>query len=91
MSDPQWTRRTEILGMLSIATATLPDEAGAAKPRKSTSGRRSRARGLAGGLPSTKSEANSGEGCACGSGKVCVGPRGGRYCITSSGRKRYGQ
>jgi len=31
----------------------------------------------------------SGE-CPCNGGNVCVGPRGGRYCITSSGNKRYG-
>ena len=30
-------------------------------------------------------------GCPCGGGRVCVGPRGGRYCITSGGNKRYGQ
>lgn len=29
--------------------------------------------------------------CPCGSGRVCVGPRGGRYCMTSGGRKRYGR
>jgi hypothetical protein len=28
--------------------------------------------------------------CPCGSGKVCVGPRGGRFCINASGNKRYG-
>ncbi|MBX8556751.1 SH3 domain-containing protein [Pseudomonas cichorii] len=28
--------------------------------------------------------------CPCSSGNVCVGPRGGRYCITSGGNKRYG-
>lgn len=28
--------------------------------------------------------------CGCGSGHVCIGPRGGRYCITSGGSKRYG-
>jgi hypothetical protein len=27
--------------------------------------------------------------CSCSSGRVCVGPRGGRYCITSGGNKRY--
>ena len=32
----------------------------------------------------------SGSGCPCGGGKVCVGPRGGRYCITSGGNKKYG-
>jgi uncharacterized protein YgiM (DUF1202 family) len=28
--------------------------------------------------------------CPCNGGAVCVGPRGGRYCITRSGNKRYG-
>ncbi len=28
--------------------------------------------------------------CACSGGNVCIGPRGGRYCITSGGNKRYG-
>lgn len=28
--------------------------------------------------------------CFCSDRKVCVGPRGGRYCITSGGNKRYG-
>lgn len=32
----------------------------------------------------------SGEACSCSRGLVCTGPRGGRYCITDSGRKRYG-
>ncbi len=27
--------------------------------------------------------------CSCSSGAVCFGPRGGRYCITSGGNKRY--
>lgn len=29
--------------------------------------------------------------CPCSSGNVCIGPRGGRYCITSGGSKRYGK
>lgn len=28
-------------------------------------------------------------GCPCSSGRNCTGPRGGRYCITSGGNKRY--
>lgn len=28
-------------------------------------------------------------GCPCSSGNNCFGPRGGRYCITSGGNKRY--
>ncbi|MCU1716558.1 hypothetical protein [Pseudomonas sp. 5P_3.1_Bac2] len=27
--------------------------------------------------------------CACGSGTLCTGPRGGQFCITSSGKKSY--
>jgi len=27
--------------------------------------------------------------CPCGSGLTCTGPRGGAYCVTPSGRKRY--
>lgn len=32
----------------------------------------------------------SGSGCPCSGRLVCIGPRGGRYCITSGGNKRYG-
>jgi hypothetical protein len=32
----------------------------------------------------------SGSSCPCSGGHVCIGPRGGRYCITSGGNKRYG-
>ena len=28
--------------------------------------------------------------CPCSGRNVCIGPRGGRYCITSGGNKRYG-
>ncbi len=31
-----------------------------------------------------------GGNCPCSGAHVCVGPRGGRYCITSGGNKRYG-
>jgi hypothetical protein len=27
--------------------------------------------------------------CACGSGALCTGPRGGQYCMTASGNKSY--
>ncbi len=29
------------------------------------------------------------EDCPCEADRTCVGPRGGRYCFTASGRKRY--
>lgn len=31
-----------------------------------------------------------GDNCPCSGRNVCIGPRGGRYCITSGGNKRYG-
>lgn len=33
---------------------------------------------------------SGGGSCPCNGSSVCVGPRGGRYCITSGGNKRYG-
>ncbi|UVL54517.1 MULTISPECIES: hypothetical protein [unclassified Pseudomonas] len=29
------------------------------------------------------------EGCGCGTGSFCTGPRGGVYCLTPSGKKSY--
>lgn len=41
--------------------------------------------------PSSTARRNySGGSCPCSGGNVCIGPRGGRYCITSGGNKRYG-
>ena len=38
----------------------------------------------------SRSFPRSASGCPCGTGSLCTGPRGGRYCITSGGNKRYG-
>ncbi|MGE4430518.1 MAG: DUF4236 domain-containing protein [Sphingobium sp.] len=45
--------------------------------------------------PKKKKKRTSGSGistggCSCRGRNVCIGPRGGRYCITSGGNKRYG-
>ncbi|WP_080590218.1 SH3 domain-containing protein [Pseudomonas putida] len=40
--------------------------------------------------PVRSSTSEYGSSCPCSSGRVCIGPRGGRYCITSGGNKRYG-
>ncbi|AWH88256.1 SH3 domain-containing protein [Limnobaculum parvum] len=40
--------------------------------------------------PAARSINYSNSGCSCSSGRICIGPRGGRYCITSGGNKRYG-
>lgn len=50
----------------------------------SSAGRSSRAPTRARQSPATSG------GCPCSSRRVCIGPRGGRYCITSGGNKRYG-
>ena len=42
------------------------------------------------GMRRHRASGSSGGGCSCGARHVCVGPRGGRYCITSGGNKRYG-
>ncbi|HHH9441304.1 TPA: hypothetical protein ACP32N_003241 [Pseudomonas aeruginosa] len=39
---------------------------------------------------SENGEYRSGGDCSCAGGHACFGPRGGRYCITSGGHKRYG-
>ena len=48
---------------------------------------RRRTRARASSPPVVRSE---GGNCSCASRRVCTGPRGGRYCITSGGNKRYG-
>lgn len=41
--------------------------------------------------PSKRSRSNySDDTCPCSGSRICIGPRGGRYCITSGGNKRYG-
>jgi hypothetical protein len=56
--------------------------------RRVNSGRRSRAgrSGRRGG----GSYLYDGGNCPCSGSNICIGPRGGRYCITSGGNKRYG-
>lgn len=39
---------------------------------------------------SKRRSSSSSSGCPCSGSQVCIGPRGGRYCITSGGNKRYG-
>lgn len=52
------------------------------KKRKSSSSRSRRGKSSGGSY--------GGSSCPCSGGTVCIGPRGGRYCITSGGNKRYG-
>lgn len=41
------------------------------------------------GQASPVARAESGENCPCGDNLSCVGPKGGHYCITTGGKKRY--
>lgn len=89
---------TPLLGSAVIATADATSSRnagagrsayalGAAGNRAYTT--RSYSRGRKVSRPSHAAGISSGS-CPCGSGSICVGPRGGRYCITSGGNKRYG-
>lgn len=56
----------------------------ASRSSSSSSARRSIA-------PSSRSRPRESSGtCPCSGSNVCIGPRGGRYCITNVGNKRYG-
>jgi len=75
------------MGLLSDPAAA-PDSEAKLKPASRASS--SRGRVSHSSTPSRKSRANDSGGCLCSGSRVCVGPRGGRYCITSGGNKRYG-
>lgn len=80
-------RRLWLASMVALVVVGLPDT-GESKGKKRASGkRRSRRRGST--SSGTCGTAESGD-CPCNGGRVCVGPRGGRYCITRGGNKRYG-
>lgn len=65
------------------AAAAVAGRSLSPKSRGSRSARARRVRGSSGGGYSDSS-------CPCSGGNICIGPRGGRYCITSGGNKRYG-
>jgi hypothetical protein len=63
------------------------------RPAAGRSARSSEARpGRSGRSSPTRSRRSrsTGGSCPCSGPNVCIGPRGGRYCITSGGNKRYG-
>lgn len=74
--------RRQVLAGIALALACGLPVGSEAKPR------RRRIKGVSGGA-SARDTTDDGK-CPCNGGKVCVGSRGGRYCITSNGRKRYG-
>jgi hypothetical protein len=79
-------RRAFILGLtLALVGAGEPAQAKTRRRKRSAASRAVAGSGIGGG----RGVSSDGR-CPCNGGKVCVGPRGGRYCITSSGKKRYG-
>ena len=85
-SGAQGLMSSGVGGMAAVAGGSYAAGKAAKASRKKSgakrrSGSRSR-RGSGGGYGDA--------GCPCSGSQVCIGPRGGRYCITSGGNKRYG-
>lgn len=66
-------------GYVAAKAAKTSRKRGPSRRRSASRGRR----GSSGG-------GYSAGGCPCSGSQICIGPRGGRYCITSGGNKRYG-
>ena len=58
--------------------------------RKSNNSARHSPRGNTSSTRRSRSNYSGSSSCPCSGNHVCIGPRGGRYCITSGGNKRYG-
>jgi hypothetical protein len=81
-------RITLALGALALAFSGCIAEQADAKRRYSYAKKSKRAK--TGGYSAYGSRGTTAGSCPCNGGDVCIGPRGGRYCITSGGNKRYG-
>ncbi len=78
-----WVERNQ-LSDSSICPASVKSQ------KKSTSASQSSAVSKQQDATQSKRTNTASSGCPCSSRQVCIGPRGGRYCITSGGNKRYG-
>lgn len=58
--------------------------------KSSTSKRSTKKKSSARRASQRRNSSYSSSNCPCRGSNVCIGPRGGRYCITSGGNKRYG-
>jgi len=76
-----WISSAFLSSSMSIAPLVSPPRA--SSPRSRGGG------GSSSGRSSQRGTYSSGT-CPCSGSRVCIGPRGGRYCITSGGNKRYG-
>lgn len=78
-----------------VSSSYLSTVASVYTPPRTSSARPSSPRSRSGSTSSRRNNANRSQGlygstCPCSGNNVCIGPRGGRYCITSGGNKRYG-
>lgn len=79
-------RKTFILSLVAaLFLAAEPANAAKRRRKRSAASKAISGSGIGGG----RGVSSNGR-CPCNGGNVCVGPRGGRYCITSGGKKRYG-
>lgn len=80
---------------LSQYSRTRASSPRASRPRASSGHSTGTASGLMSPAPRKTRRARTSSyydagGCPCSGARICIGPRGGRYCITSGGNKRYG-
>lgn len=82
-APPRWVSSSRLCAgegcygsLVKPAATTAPAAVAAAAPKVAPA-------------PARRSTATSSSWCPCSSSSNCIGPRGGRYCITSGGNKRY--
>lgn len=90
-----WVASSYLAAAPVLATQGLMSPKGNSNPgiRASSSGSSGRSKSGSSSNSSSKrsnSRTYFDRSCPCSGANVCIGPRGGRYCITSGGNKRYG-
>ncbi len=94
-SDPCWVAASYLSDTPPevVASSSPPRyvEAGTTSHRKNGKRKAAFSRSTRAGTSRSRTTYDAGGSqCPCSGSKVCIGPRGGRYCITSGGNKRYG-
>jgi len=82
---PRWVARK---GICSGAGCAARFSTTSTQPASTSTSVAPAARTLVSAAPSHRA-ASTDYGCACSNGRTCVGPRGGVYCFTAGGNKRY--
>ncbi len=94
-SGAEWTQVESATGACWMATRHLSSASQGLAPAspkidRSAPRRSARHASAAPARSRPSARASYGGACSCASHAVCTGPRGGRYCLTSGGAKRYG-